>query len=40
MTAPVRRDGLTPVLDAIRDSDGVIIGSPNYLGELSAALFG
>ena len=31
------RDGLTPVLDAIRDSDGVIIGSPNYLGELTAA---
>ncbi len=30
------RDGLTPVLDAIRESDGLIIGSPNYLGELSA----
>ena len=25
------RDGLTPVLDAIRESDGLIIGSPNYL---------
>lgn len=31
------RDGLTPVLDAIREADGLIIGSPNYLGELSAA---
>ena len=31
------RDGLTPVLDAIRDSDGLIIGSPNYLSELTAA---
>ena len=33
----VCRDGLTPVLDAIRESDGLIIGSPNYLSELSAA---
>lgn len=33
----VCRDGLTPVLDAIRDSDGLIIGSPNYLGELTAS---
>lgn len=31
------RDGLTPVLDAIRGSDGLIIGSPNYLGELTAS---
>ena len=31
------RDGLTPALDAIRASDGLIIGSPNYLGEMSAA---
>lgn len=30
-------DGLTPVLDAIRESDGLIIGSPNYLGELTAS---
>ena len=30
-------DGLKPVLDAIRESDGLIIGSPNYLGELSAS---
>ncbi len=33
----VCRDGLTPVLDAIRASDGLIIGSPNYLGELTAS---
>lgn len=31
------RDGLTPVLDAIRESDGLIIGSPNYLGDLTAS---
>ncbi|MBQ3424543.1 MAG: flavodoxin family protein [Clostridia bacterium] len=33
----VCRDALTPVLDAIRASDGLIIGSPNYLGELTAS---
>ncbi|MBQ9891052.1 MAG: flavodoxin family protein [Firmicutes bacterium] len=33
----VCRDGLTPVLDAIRGSDGLIIGSPNYLSELTAS---
>ena len=33
----VCRDGLMPVLDAIRVSDGLIIGSPNYLSELSAS---
>ena len=33
----VLRDGLTPVLDAIREADGLIIGSPNYLGELTAS---
>ncbi|MBO5596360.1 MAG: flavodoxin family protein [Bacteroidales bacterium] len=31
------RDGLTPVLDAIREADGLIIGSPNYLSELAAS---
>ena len=31
------KDGLTPVLDAIRESDGLIIGSPNYLGDLTAS---
>ena len=31
------RDGLTPVLDAIREADGLIIGSPNYLGEMTAS---
>ena len=33
----VCRDGLTPVLDAIRASDGLIIGSPIYLSELTAS---
>ena len=33
----VCRDGLTAVLDAIRDSDGLIIGSPNYLSEMTAS---
>ena len=33
----VYKDGLTPVLDAIRASDGLIIGSPNYLSELTAS---
>ena len=31
------RDGLTPVLDAIRESDGLIIGSPNYLSNVTAS---
>ncbi len=31
------RDGLTPVLDAIRTADGLILGSPNYLSELTAS---
>ena len=33
----VCRDGLTQVLDAIRESDGLIIGSPNYLSEMTAS---
>ena len=33
----VCRDGLTGVLDAIREADGLIIGSPNYLGEMTAS---
>lgn len=33
----VCRDALTPVLDAIREADGLIIGSPNYLGEMTAS---
>ena len=33
----VCRDGLTPVLDAIREADGLIIGSPNYLSNLTAS---
>ena len=31
------RDGLTDVLNAIREADGLIIGSPNYLGEMTAS---
>lgn len=31
------RDGLTQVLDAIRESEGLIIGSPNYLSNLTAS---
>ena len=30
------KDGLAPVLEAIRNADGLIIGSPNYLGDVSA----
>ena len=30
------KDGLTSVLEAIRDADGLIIGSPNYLGDVTA----
>lgn len=33
----VLRDGLKPVLDAIREADGLIIGSPNYLSEMTAS---
>ena len=33
----VCRDGLTPVLDAIREADGLIIGSPNYLSDMTAS---
>ncbi len=31
------KDGLTPVLDAIREADGLVIGSPNYLSNFTAA---
>ena len=33
----VCRDGLSPVLESIGSSDGLIIGTPNYLGDVSAA---
>ena len=33
----VIKDGLTPVLDAVRNADGLIIGTPNYLGNGTAA---
>ena len=32
----VCKDGLAPVLEAIRNADGLIIGSPNYLGDVTA----
>lgn len=32
----VIKDGLAPVLEAIRSADGLILGSPNYLSEVSA----
>ena len=32
----VIRDGLKPVLDAIDSADGLIMGAPNYFGDLSA----
>ena len=32
----VCKDGLTPILDAIRGADGLIIGTPNYLGNATA----
>ena len=31
------KDGLTPVLDAIREADGLIVGSPNYLSNMTAS---
>ena len=34
----VCRDGLTEVLDEIRSADGLILGTPNYLGDISAGL--
>lgn len=33
----VYQDGLAPVLEAIRSADGLILGTPNYLGDVSAA---
>ena len=30
------KDGLTPVLEAIRNADGLIIGTPNYLSDVTA----
>lgn len=32
----VCRDGLSPVLEEIRNADGLILGTPNYLGDVSA----
>lgn len=33
----ILRDALTPILDAIRMADALIIGSPNYLGDMTAS---
>ena len=33
----IYKDGLAPVLEDIRNADGLIIGTPNYLGDISAA---
>lgn len=32
------KDGLAPVLEAIRHADGLILGTPNYLGDISSSL--
>lgn len=32
----IYKDGLAPVLEEIRTADGLIIGTPNYLGDASA----
>ncbi len=32
----VYKDGLASVLEEIRDADGLILGTPNYLGDVSA----
>ena len=31
------KDGLTEILDDIREADGLIIGTPNYLSEMTAS---
>lgn len=33
----VCKDGLTPVLDDIREADALIIGSPNYLSDMTSS---
>ncbi len=33
----IYKDGLAPVLEEIRTADALIIGTPNYLGDVSAA---
>lgn len=33
----MHKDGLTAILDKIRNSDGLIIGSPNYLSNMTAS---
>lgn len=33
----IYKDGLAPVLEAIKEADGLIIGSPNYLSDFTAS---
>ena len=33
----MHQDGLAPVLEEIRSADGLIVGTPNYLGDASAS---
>ena len=33
----IKKDGLAPVLEAVRGADGLIVGSPNYFSDLTAA---
>lgn len=32
----IHKDDLTPILDEIRNADGLILGSPNYFGDVSS----
>ena len=32
----IYQDGLAPVLESIREADGLIVGTPNYLGDVTA----
>ena len=34
----IYQDGLSPVLERIRHADGLILGTPNYLGDITAGL--
>ena len=33
----IYKDGLAPILEEIRNADGLMIETPNYLGDVSAA---
>lgn len=32
----IKKDGLTPILEEIRTADGLILGTPNYFGDVSS----